>query len=95
MPLTEAKRRANNKYIAKNYTVLGCKIRKDKAEAFKELCKERQTSPNELFTIAINEFISGEKELDPHIIPNAISWLSAHGHTDAEISDFLNAISNK
>ena len=37
MALTDAKRKANNKYIAANMTVLGCKVRKDKAERFKHV----------------------------------------------------------
>lgn len=36
MPLSEARKKANNKYNLKNYTVLGCKIRKEKAEEFKK-----------------------------------------------------------
>ena len=35
MALTDAKRRANNKYIRENMTTLGCKMRKDYAEEFK------------------------------------------------------------
>ena len=95
MPLTDAKRKANNKYIAKNYTVLGCKIRKEKAEEFKNKCKEKGTSPNELFTNCINEFMTDSKELEPQLLPNAITWLQSHGHSDQEISDFLNSIATK
>lgn len=61
MPLTDAKRRANNKYIAENMTVLGCKVRKDRAEEFKAACKAAGTTPNAVFTAAINEFLSKEK----------------------------------
>ena len=57
MPLTDAQRKANNKYIAANMTVLGCKIRKDKAEAFKTACKAAGTTPNAVFTAAIQEFM--------------------------------------
>ena len=62
MPLTDAKRKANNKYIAAHMTVLGCKIRKDKAEQFKAACKAAGTTPNAVFTAAINEFLDKEKE---------------------------------
>ena len=54
MSLTDAKRRANNKYIAANMTVLGCKMRKDKAERFKTACKLAGTTPNAVFTKAVN-----------------------------------------
>ena len=67
MSLTEAKRKANNKYIAANMTVLGCKVRKDKAEKFKAACKEAGTTPNAVFTGAIDSFMEehGEKEVSP------------------------------
>ena len=38
-------------------TVLGCKIRKDKAEQFKAKCKEAGTTPNAVFTAAIDDFM--------------------------------------
>ncbi len=58
MALTEAKRKANNKYIAANMTVLGCKVRKDKAERFKTACKLAGTTPNAIFTAAMDSFLS-------------------------------------
>ena len=61
MPLAESKRRANNKWDAANMTVLGCKIRKDKAEEFKAACKAAGTTPNAVFTAAINEFMQRDK----------------------------------
>jgi hypothetical protein len=57
--LTDSKRRANNKYIAANMTVLGCKVRKDRAEEFKEACREAGTTPNAVFTQALNDFMAG------------------------------------
>jgi len=57
MALNDAKRRANNKYIAANMTVLGCKVRKDKAERFKTMCKDANTTPNAVFTRAMDAFM--------------------------------------
>lgn len=57
MALTDAKRKANNKYIAANMTVLGCKVRKDKAEHFKTVCKLEGTTPNAVFTAAMDSFL--------------------------------------
>lgn len=57
MALTDSKRRANNKYIAEHMTVLGCKIRKDDAEKFKNACAEAGTTPNAIFRRAIDEFM--------------------------------------
>lgn len=64
MPLTKSKRRANNKWDAANMTVLGCKIRKEKAERFKSACKAAGTTPNAVFTAAINAFLDKESAGD-------------------------------
>ena len=60
MALTDAQRRANNKYIAAKMTVLGCKVRKDEAEAFKAACKAADTSPNAVFRKAMLDFMEKE-----------------------------------
>lgn len=57
MPLSDARRKANNKYLSAHYTVVGCKIRKEAAQAFKEECKKRNTTPNEVLRKAIIEFM--------------------------------------
>lgn len=62
MPLTDAKRKANNKWDAANMTVLGCKVRKDKAEQFKAACKSAGTTPNAVFTSAMDEFMEEHAE---------------------------------
>lgn len=61
MSLTDSQRRANNKYIAAKMTVLGCKIRKDRAEQFKAACKAAGTTPNSVFTTAINRFMDKQE----------------------------------
>jgi len=64
-----------NKWDAANMTVLGCKVRKDKAEYFKSLCRSADTTPNAVFIRAIDAFIeehdlgtlqlvAGDKETD-------------------------------
>jgi len=55
--LTDSKRKANNKYIAANMTVLGCKVRKERAEEFKAACRAAGTTPNAVFTQALNDFM--------------------------------------
>lgn len=57
MPVSEARKRANNKYAAKNYTIVGCKLRRDLAAAFKEKCAEKGTTPNEVFRKVIDDFM--------------------------------------
>ena len=67
MPLSESKRKANNKWDAANMTVLGCKVRRDKAERFKAVFKKNGTSPNAIFMAAMEKFMEehGEVGEDP------------------------------
>lgn len=57
MPISEAKRRANNKWDAANMTTLGCRMRRDKAELFKAACTEAGTTVNAVFTAAMDSFL--------------------------------------
>lgn len=59
--VSEAQKRAKNKYDSVHYTVLGLKIRKDEAAAFKELCKKHGTNPNAVFRAALNDFVAAHK----------------------------------
>ena len=61
MALTDAKRRANNKYIRENMTTLGCKMRKDYAEEFKAACKANGTTPNAIFKAAADQFMEDHR----------------------------------
>ena len=55
--VTRAKRAYNNKWDAANMTVLGCKVKRDEADAFREACRLVGTSPNAVFKAAIDEFM--------------------------------------
>lgn len=57
MALTEAQKRANNKYIAEHMTVLGCKVRKEYACKVREKAKEEGTSVNAILKKALDEFL--------------------------------------
>ena len=57
MPLTEAKKRANNKYLAENYTVLGVKVRKDYAEEVKKKARERGDTVNAILKAALDKYM--------------------------------------
>lgn len=60
--VTETQRRARNKWDGENMTVLGCKVKKTDAEAFKTECKRRRTSPNAVFKQAMEEFMKKTDE---------------------------------
>ena len=57
MALTEAQKRANNKYIAEHMTVLGCKVRKEYADKVREKAKAEGTSVNTILKKALDEFL--------------------------------------
>ncbi len=62
MALSESKRKANNKWDAANMTVLGCKVRRERAEQFKAACKRSGTSPNAVFMAAMETFMAAHGE---------------------------------
>ena len=55
--LTENQKKSRNKWDAANMTVLGCKVRRDRAEQFKAACKKHGTSPNAIFLAAMEKFM--------------------------------------
>ena len=61
MALTNAQRRANNKYISEHMTVRGCKVRKDYADIVRQKAKDEGTSVNAILKKALDDFLEGEK----------------------------------
>ena len=55
--VSEVQRKARNKWDSNNMSVLGCKVRKEKAEAFKAACRDAGTTPNAVFTAAMDQFM--------------------------------------
>ena len=46
MAISEAQKRASNKYNLEHMSTLGCKVRKDQATAFKLYCSEKGKTSN-------------------------------------------------
>lgn len=46
MAPSEAQKKASNKYNLEHMATIGCKLKKEQAEAFRAYCKERGTTPN-------------------------------------------------
>ncbi|MCL2226260.1 MAG: hypothetical protein FWB97_01330 [Oscillospiraceae bacterium] len=46
MPVSEAQKRASNKYIKENMATLACKVRKEEAAAFKEYAASQGKTSN-------------------------------------------------
>lgn len=55
--VSDAKRAANNKWDAKNMSVVTCKIKRDIADEFKEKCKKNGVTPNSVIAQTIKNYI--------------------------------------
>ncbi len=62
MSLTDAKRKANNKYIKENMTVLGCKVKKTDADLFREIAKQRNTTINAALKQALENMANNKED---------------------------------
>ncbi len=58
---SEAQKRASNKYNLEHMSTLGCKVKKEDAQAFKQYAEERKTTPNALLRGYVYKCI-GKKE---------------------------------
>lgn len=65
MALTEAQRRANNKYIRDNMTVLGCKVRKDYAEQIRTAAAQNGDTVNAIIKRALDQYLGGAQNEQP------------------------------
>lgn len=59
--LSEAKRRANNKYIKENMTILACKVRKDYAEKIKAVAEANGETVNAIIKRSLDEYMENNK----------------------------------
>ena len=57
MPYTDAQKRARNKYEQAHYTVIGCKVRKEYADAFRAACAALETTPAAVFKAAADSIL--------------------------------------
>ena len=57
MSLTDAKRRANNRYLVANYTVLGCKVRKEYADQVRRACQDNGDTVNAILKDALDAYL--------------------------------------
>ena len=61
MAPTEAQKRASNKYNLKNMATLGCKVRKEEAEAFKDYCSQHGKTSNTVLKEYVYECIDNDE----------------------------------
>lgn len=73
MPVSDAQKRARNKYDAQHYTVTGCKIRKEYAEAFRARCEQYDTTPGAVLRAALDSFMETHPAPDPGNVNDSTS----------------------
>lgn len=91
MPISEAKRRNNDKYNMK-CDFIAIKPLKPIGEKIREAAKQSGKSLQGYILDAINRQIREDEdgqEIPGEVLTHAIEWLREHGHTDEEIVDFL------
>ena len=59
--IKDAQRRAQNKYEAKTYKTLGCKVTKEKAQQFIDLVNANGLKVNAVLSQMIDEYIESNK----------------------------------
>ncbi len=62
--MTDAQKKASAKWTKNNMTFIGCKIRKEKAERFRQACRERGTTANAELIKFIDGFIDEPSIMD-------------------------------
>ena len=60
MPVSDAQKRASNKYIAEHMTMLGCKVRKDYADRVREKARDKGVSVNSILRKALDDFLESD-----------------------------------
>ena len=97
MPISETKRKNNDKYNMKCDQIL-LKPLKPIGEKIRQTAKDSGKSLQGFILDAVSEYISkiedGENIPDK-VISNSMEWLKNHGHTDDEILDFLKCLSDR
>ena len=66
MPVAKSKRIANDKWDKENMTTLGCKVKKNEAEAFKKYSSNLGKTSNTVLKEFVQQCIN-EAKLDPGI----------------------------
>lgn len=64
MAPTEAKKRANKKYQAKNIASLACRVKKDQAEKFKAYCSSLGKTSNAILRDYVLSCINEKQDND-------------------------------
>ena len=91
MPVSEAKRRNNDNYNAK-CDYISIRPLKPIGEKIRQAAKESGKSLQGFILDAIDKQITENEDgenIPDFVISHCVEWLKDHGHSDADIIDFL------
>lgn len=86
MPVSKARRRANNRWDAQNMTVFSVKMTNRGAETLRAACAAAGVTPHSVFLAAARDFISTHPAPDVGSGPADAGGLSAAAPSDAPTS---------
>ena len=69
MAMSEARKRANEKWNKENMTTLSCKVRKEYAENVRKSALEQGLTVNSIFKAALDDFMGGNSDYIKIAIP--------------------------
>ena len=69
MAMSEARKRANEKWNKENMTTLSCKVRKEYAENVRKSALEQGLTVNSIFKAALDDFMVGNSDYIKITIP--------------------------
>ena len=69
MAMSEARKRANEKWNKENMTTLSCKVRKEYAENVRKSALEQGLTVNSIFKAALDDFMGGNSDYIKITIP--------------------------
>jgi len=62
MPISEAQKRARNKYDSEHYTMIGCKVKKEYAAQIRDAAAAAGTTPAAIIRAALDAFIQSRQD---------------------------------
>ena len=91
MPVSESKRRNNDKYNMK-CDYISIRPLKPIGEKIRQAAKDSGKSLQGYILDAVDKQITEDEDgenIPDKVISSSIEWLKNHGHSDAEVTDFL------
>lgn len=96
MPVSEAKRKGNDKYNSK-CDYISLRPLREAGERIRQAATDSGKSLQGYILDAVNRQIATDQarpEITPSQLSDLTTWLKSHGHTDEEIVDCIRSLNN-